>query len=83
MPVGWEGILGKGERRIGGGEAGMEKLRTDEAGSKGLGVEAAAPASQDFNGLLIMGVSDTGTAASVGVGSSDKFSLEFAATGDM
>jgi hypothetical protein len=56
LPVGREGVvllrrarnsaLGKGGTRDGGGEAGMEKPTTDEAGSKGLEVEAA-PASQD------------------------------------
>ena len=64
----------------------MEKLATDEAGSKGLEVEAA-PASQDVNGLFRMSVSDAGTGANVGVSTSvdacDKISLESAATGGM
>jgi hypothetical protein len=52
VPVGWEDVLGKGGTGDK-GESGKEKLTTDEAGSKGLEVEAA-PASHDAVDLLRM-----------------------------
>jgi hypothetical protein len=52
--------------RDGGGEAGMEKPTTDDAGNKGL--EEAAPASIDANDSPRTGGVDAGTGSSVGVG---------------
>jgi hypothetical protein len=64
----------------------MENLTTDEAGSRGSGVEAA-PALQDVDDLLRMSVSGAGTSASVCVGASvdacDKISPMSAAAGEM
>ena len=45
----------------------MEKPSMDEAGSKGLEVEAA-PGSQDSNDLIKIGGVEAGTGTSVGVG---------------
>ena len=55
----------KGTTPDGGGEAGIEELTTDKAGSKG---SEAALSSQDANDLFRTGVANTGVGASVGVG---------------
>jgi hypothetical protein len=75
--VGREGVVllrrarnsapGKGGRRDGEGEAGMERSTTDEAGGKGLEAEGA-PASRDANDLFKTGGVDAGTGASAGTG---------------
>ena len=59
--------FGKGGTQDGGGEAGTEKPTTDEAGSKGLEVEAAS-ASEDVDDLFRTGGIDSGIGAGAGVG---------------
>jgi hypothetical protein len=58
-----DSALGNGGTRDGGGEAWMEKPTVDEAGSKGLEVEAVS-VSQDSKDLLRIGGVDAGTGAS-------------------
>ena len=58
-------LTSKGTTPDGGGEAGIEELTTDKAGSKGL---EAALSSQDVNDLFRTGVANTGVGATVGVG---------------
>ena len=62
-----DSALGNGGTRDGGEEAWMEKPSTDEAGNKGLGVEAAH-GWQDSNDLFKAGGVEAGTGTSVGVG---------------
>ena len=68
----------KGTTPDGGGEAGIERWMTDEAGSKGLGAEAVL-SSQDANDLFRTGGANTGVGASVvvdtGMDKVDKISL--------
>ena len=55
----------KGTTQDGGGEAGIEELTTDKAGSKGL---EAALSSRDAEDLFRTGVANNGVGACVGVG---------------
>jgi hypothetical protein len=83
LPVEREGVvllrtvrdsaLGNGGTRGGGGDERTEKPTIDEAGSKGLEVEAIS-VSQDSNDLFRIGGVDAGTGASVaGNDAVDKF----------
>ena len=58
--------FGKGGTQDGGGEAGTEKPTTDEAGSKGLQVKAAA--SENVDDSFRTGGIDSGIGAGAGVG---------------
>ena len=96
LPIGRDSVVLLGEARNsasskggtgdGGGEAKMEKLTMDEAGSRGLETEAT-PERQDDNNLWGMSVSTVGTGTTVGVGASvdacDKVPLKSVATRGM
>ena len=73
-------VSSKGVTPDGGEEAGIEKLTTGEARSKGLKAKAT-PVSRDADDLFITGGVDAGKGASIGKGSgvdaADRTSVKF------